>query len=150
MLQQNSNAGKLQLNAADLACARQLLEAHKESKDPGPMYDFLASKGDRYAILANGVAMGDSIAGAMAIHNMESVGGRHNKPVTETDIKHIRYGMAHGYLDTQQKRLDDSPTGIIYGDISHKQAAQFHNSVFEMHGLPAEAWTLTDVLIQKE
>lgn len=145
MLQQNSNAGKLQLNAADLACARQLLEAHKESKDPGPMYDFLASKGDRYAILANGVAMGDSIAGAMAIHNMESVGGRHNKPVTETDIKHIRYGMAHGYLDTQQKRLDDSPTGIIYGDISHKQAAQFHNSVFEMHGLPAEAWTLTEV-----
>ena len=37
MLQQNSNAGKLQLNAADLACARQLLEANKESKDPSPM-----------------------------------------------------------------------------------------------------------------
>ncbi|WET14279.1 hypothetical protein P2W49_17445 [Yersinia intermedia] len=145
MLQQNSNAGKLQLNAADLACARQLLEAHKESKDPGPMYDFLASKGDRYAILANGVARGDSIAGAMAIHNMESVGGRHNKPVTETDIKHIRYDMAHGYLDTQQKRLDDSPTGIIYGDIGHEQAAWFHNRVFGDHGLPAEAWTLTEV-----
>ncbi|CNJ21697.1 putative serine protease [Yersinia intermedia] len=145
MLQQNSNAGKLQLNAADLACARQLLEAHKESKDPSPMYDFFASKGDRYAILANGVAKGDSIAGAMAIHNMESVGGRHNKHLTETDIKYIRYDMAHGYLDTQQNRLDESLTGIIYGDIGHEQAAQFHNSVFEMHGLPPEAWTLTEV-----
>lgn len=145
MLQQNSNAGKLQLNAADLAYARQLLEAHKESKDPGPMYDFLASKGDRYAILANGVARGDSIAGTMAIHNMESVGGRHNKHLTETDIKNIRYDMAHDYLNTQKKRLGDSPTGIIYGDIDHKQAAQFHNSVFRKHGLPAEAWTLTEV-----
>lgn len=145
MLQQNSNAGKLQLNAADLAYARQLLESHRESKDPGPMYDFLASKGDRYAILANGVARGDSIAGAMAIHNMESVGVRHNKHLTETDIKHIRYDMAHGYLDTQQNRLDESLTGIIYGDIGHEQAAQFHNSVFKKHGLPAEAWTLTEV-----
>ena len=145
MLQQNRNAGELQLNAADLAYARQLLEAHKESKDPGPMYDFLASKGDRYAILAKGVAREDSIAGGMAIHNMESVGGRHNKPLTETDIKNIRYDMAHGYLNTQQNRLYESLTGIIYGDIDHKQAAQFHDSVFEMHGLPAQAWTLTEV-----
>ncbi|CNI10567.1 putative serine protease [Yersinia aldovae] len=145
MLQQNRNAGELQLNAADLAYARQLLEANKESKDPGPMYDFLASKGDRYAILANGVARGDSIAGGMAIHNMERVGGRHNKPLSETHIKNIGYDMAGGYLNTQQSRLDNSPTGIIYGDIDHKQAAQFHNSVFEMYGLPPEAWTLTEV-----
>lgn len=54
MLQQNRNAGELQLNAADLACARQLLKSHQESKNPGPMYDFLASKGDRYAVMANG------------------------------------------------------------------------------------------------
>ncbi|PNM19254.1 S8 family serine peptidase [Yersinia enterocolitica] len=145
MLQQNSNAGKLQLNAADLACARQLLEANKESKDPGPMYDFLASKGDRYAILANGVVRGDSIAGAMAIHYLESVAASHNQPITEMRLKHIRYDMAHGYLNTQQKRLDDSPTGIIYGDIDHKQAGQFHNEELKRHGLPSKAWTLDPV-----
>ncbi|CNL27137.1 putative serine protease [Yersinia aldovae] len=145
MLQQNSNAGKLQLNAADLACARQLLETHKENKDPGPMYDFLASKGDRYAILANGVVKENSIAGRIAINYMRDVGVSHNKHLTETDIKHIRYDMALGYFDTQQDRLDKSPTGIIYGDIGHEQAAQFHNSVFEMHGLPPEAWTLYPV-----
>lgn len=145
MLQQNSNAGKLQLNTADLACAKQLLEANKESKDPGPMYDFLASKGDRYAILANGVVKENSIAGRIAINYMRDVGVSHNKPITETDIKHIRYDMARGYFDTQQDRLDKSPTGIIYGDIDHEQAAQFHNSVFKKHGLPPEAWTLYPV-----
>lgn len=145
MLQQNSNAGKLQLNAADLACARQLLEAHKASKDPSPMYDFLASKGDRYAILANGVARGDSVAGAMAIHNMESVAVSHNKPITDVDLNDIRYDMARGYLNTQQKRLDDSPAGIIYGDINHKQAGQFHNEELKRHGLPSKAWTLDPV-----
>ena len=76
---------------------------------------------------------------------MRDVGVSHNKPVTETYIKHIRYDMARGYLNTQQDRLDDSLTGIIYGDIGHKQAEQFHNSVFEMHGLPPEAWTLYPV-----
>lgn len=109
MLQQNSNAGELQLNAADLACARELLAAHQESKDPSPMYDFLASKGDRYARLANGVAKGDSIAGAMAIHYLESVAASHNQPMTASQLNNIRYDMAHGYLNTQQKRLDASP-----------------------------------------
>lgn len=145
MLQQNSNAGELQLNAADLACARQLLEAHQESKDPGPMYDFLASKGDRYAILASGVARGDSIAGAMAIHYLESVAASHNQPMTEAQLNNIRYDMARGYLDTQQNRLDDSPAGIIYGDINHEQAAWFHSRVFSGHGLPSTAWTLDPV-----
>ncbi|HEN3633908.1 TPA: S8 family serine peptidase [Yersinia enterocolitica] len=145
MLQQNSNAGELQLNAADLACARQLLEANKESKDPSPMYDFLASKGDRYARLANGVAKGDSIAGAMAIHYLESVIDSHNQPITDSGLNNIRYDMAGGYLNTQQSRLDDSPTGIIYGDIDHKQAALFHNRVFSDHGLPSKAWTLDPV-----
>lgn len=84
MLQQNSNAGELQLNAADLACARELLAAHQESKDPSPMYDFLASKGDRYARLANGVAKGDSIAGAMAIHYL-LFGERGRQPQSTDD-----------------------------------------------------------------
>lgn len=145
MLQQNSNAGELQLNAADLACARELLAAHQESKDPSPMYDFLASKGDRYARLANGVAKGDSIAGAMAIHYLESVAASHNQPMTASQLNNIRYDMAHGYLNTQQKRLDASPTGIIYGDIDHKQAALFHNDVFGKHELPSKAWTLDPV-----
>ncbi|CNH26698.1 putative serine protease [Yersinia thracica] len=145
MLQQNSNAGELQLNAADLACARQLLEANKESKDPSPMYDFLATKGDRYARLANGVAKGDSIAGAMAIHYLESVIDSHNQPITDSGLNNIRYDMAGGYLDMQQSRLDASHTGIIYGDIDHEQAALFHNRVFSDHELPSKAWTLDPV-----
>lgn len=144
MLQQNRNAGELQLNAADLACARQLLESHKESKDPGPMYDFLISKEDRYATLANGVARGNSIAGGMAIHYLESVAASHNQPITEGQLNDIRFAMAHGYLDMQQIRLDGS-VGTIYGDINHKQAALFHKIVFEKFGLPPEAWTLDPV-----
>ncbi|CNK03077.1 putative serine protease [Yersinia mollaretii] len=144
MLQQNRNAGELQLNAADLACARQLLESHQASKDPGPMYDFLISKEDRYATLANGVARGNSIAGGMAIHYLESVAASHNQPITEGQLNDIRFAMARGYLDMQQRRLDDSP-GTIYGDINHEQAALFHNRIFNEFGLPPKAWTLTPV-----
>ena len=145
MLQKNSNAGELQLNAGDLAYARQLLEANKESKDPGPMYDFLASKGDRYAILANGVVKGNSISGAMANQNIEGVADSYHQPMTDARLKAINYNMAGGYLNTQQSRLDNSPTGIIHGDIDHKQAARFHNRVFNEHGLPSKAWTLDPV-----
>ncbi len=146
MLQLKRNAGELQLNAADLACARQLLESHQESKNPGPMYDFLASKGDRYAVLANGVARGDSIAGAMAIHYLESVAESHDRPITETRLNNIRYDMARGYLAMQQSRLDENPVGIIYGDINHEQATWFHNRAFRDHRLPSKAWTLDAVL----
>lgn len=146
MLQLKINAGELQLNAADLACARQLLESHQESKNPGPMYDFLASKGDRYAVLANGVARGDSIAGAMAIHYLESVAESHDRPITETRLNNIRYDMARGYLAMQQSRLDENPVGIIYGDINHEQATWFHNRAFRDHRLPSKAWTLDAVL----
>ncbi len=144
MLQQNRNAGELQLNAADLACARQLLESHQESKDPSPMYDFLIAKGDRYATLANGVARGNSIAGGMAIHYLESVAASHNQPINEGQLNDIRFAMAHGYLDMQQDRLDKSGD-TIYGDINHKQAALFHNRVFREFVLPPEAWTLDPV-----
>ena len=81
----------------------------------------------------------------MAIHYLESVAASHNQPITEMRLKHIRYDMAHGYLNTQQKRLDDSPTGIIYGDIDHKQAGQFHNEELKRHGLPSKARTLDPV-----
>ncbi|AKP34862.1 S8 family serine peptidase [Yersinia aleksiciae] len=145
MLEKKSNLGKLQLNTADLKCAREILESHKESKNPGPMYDFLITKGDRYAILANGVVNGNSIAGEIAISYLKSVAGGHNQPITEVQLINIRYDMALGYLDMLQSRLD-SRTGTIYGDINHKQAEKFHYIVLNKYGLPPEAWTLNPVL----
>nr|WP_261372126.1 hypothetical protein [Yersinia bercovieri] len=144
MLQQNRNAGELQLTATELACAREILESHKQSKDPGPMYNYLASKGDRYAVLANGVVRGDSLAGAMAIYYMERTAADHNKPLTEDQIKDIRFDMAGEYIDVLKNRLDIS-TGTIYGDINHREAGEFHNKVFDKHGLPPETWTLEPV-----
>lgn len=108
------------------------------------MYDFLIAKGDRYATLANGVARGNSIAGGMAIHYLESVAASHNQPINEGQLNDIRFAMAHGYLDMQQDRLDKSGD-TIYGDINHKQAALFHNRVFREFVLPPEAWTLDPV-----
>ncbi|CNF50710.1 putative serine protease [Yersinia bercovieri] len=145
MLQQNRNAGELKLTATELACAREILESHKESKDPGPMYNYLASKGDRYAVLANGVVRGDSLAGAMAIYYMERTAADHNKPITEVHLKNIRFDMAGGYLDTLDSRLKKSSDGILYGDINHKEAWKFHNEEFKRHGLPPETWTLDPV-----
>jgi len=49
----------IRLELADVQEARRALDEH----GPSAMYDVLAAKGDQYAVLANGVARGDSVAG---------------------------------------------------------------------------------------
>lgn len=50
------------LNNDDMNYAKRLLE----ESGPTAMYDYLSSKGYEYATLANGVAKGNSLAGATA------------------------------------------------------------------------------------
>ncbi|MCB5307989.1 S8 family serine peptidase [Yersinia massiliensis] len=142
MLQQRKIQDELRLTAAELACAKEILDS---KKDPALMYEYLISKGDRYASLANGVARGDSIAGEAAIGYLKNIAASHNQLVTEELINKIRFDMASEYLDLQYSRLEDS-TNSISGDINHKEAGKFHNVVFKKYDLPPEAWTLEPVL----
>lgn len=144
MLQQNRNSSELQLNTADLARAREILEAHKESKDPSPMYDFLAAYGDCYANLANGVVKENSLAGKVAINHLVSVATNYGKPLTEVQLKDLRFDLANEYLNILDNRLKAS-NGTIYGNIDHKQASLLHKRVFNQYELPDKAWTLDAV-----
>lgn len=56
----------MKLSHSDIELASELLT----KEGPSAMYDKLAEKGDKYAVLANGVARGNSIAGVAAINYM--------------------------------------------------------------------------------
>lgn len=84
----------IRLEASDVDKARSALAQH----GPAAMYDILAAKGDQYALLANGVARGDSVAGVAAISYMKVVAADAGRPLVESDIDAIRVSMAQGYL----------------------------------------------------
>ncbi|MHB2052380.1 hypothetical protein [Pseudomonas sp. VEM90] len=71
------------LTKEDIAVARKIFE----SKGVGDMYDYMAMKGDRYAVLANGVAKGNSIAGLAAINFMKRTEADAGRPMSEADVE---------------------------------------------------------------
>lgn len=127
------------LTVADLDHAKALLG----SAGPGAMYDYLAAKGFKYAVLANGVAKGDSVAGEVAINFMKVTASDAGHAMSDVDVNRIRGQMANEYLNALSAKLDAK--GIVSTDITHKEAWSFHSKVFNNNGLPADAWTLNSV-----
>lgn len=127
------------LSEQDIKHAKGLL--HGEG--PAAAYDFLAAKGDRYAVLANGVVKVNSIAGVSALSYMKLVASNSGKPLSDEDVSKIMFSMAEGYLDNRTVHLKD---GVVEDELDHEGATIFHNNTFEEFGLPHEAWTLHTVL----
>lgn len=126
---------------------REAVKAHKIltlSRKPKLMYEYLASKGDRYAVLANSVVKGDSFSGKFALNYLEEIMIEKGIVVSREKFEEIRFDMAFFYSYTLQNRFTDGVTEI-YGDINHEEVMWFHEFVFDMHKLPAEAWTLQPV-----
>ncbi|MBK5000958.1 S8 family serine peptidase [Pseudomonas sp. S31] len=122
----------------DVKHAREIFQG----KGVRAMYDYLAGKGDRYAVLANGVARGNSIAGIAAIDFMKRTEAAAGRPMQEADIEKVRVEMAKAYLGL----LDDKVRkGEIGNDINHVEVWGFHTKVFEDLGRSKDAWTLNTV-----
>lgn len=144
-----SRTGNIKLNWTDTSKALKILVL---TKKPELMYEYLESKGDLYAPLANSVVKGDSFSGVFALNSLEEVTIENGKKFNEDKVNNIRFDMAYGYLKTLRDRFTEK--GIeIKGDITHEEAMKFHERVFNKYGLPAEARTLQpvfDVLPNRE
>ena len=104
------------------------------------MYDFLASKGDRYAVLAKGVVEGNTVSGKAALEFMEHTAKQQGKVWTEANAQEIRIEMATKYLETLSGITGSD--GTIRREIRAEEAQLFHDQVFRDSGLGKEAWTL--------
>ena len=122
----------------NIATAQKFLD----NKDPSGMYNYMKDYGYIYPELANGVVNGDSLAGNAALRHMQEIAEKNGIKLTAADINQIRLDMADGYLTTVAKKLD---TGK-YNEVEWFEAQAFHDRVFEKHGLPSSAWTMTEVL----
>lgn len=122
----------------DVRRAREIFE----SEGTGAMYDYLASKGDRYAVLANGVAKGNSIAGIAAIDFMKRTEQGAGRPMQEEDVEQVRFKMAEAYLAVLDEKVKAGSIGL---EINHLEAWGFHSNVFEDMGRSKDAWTLNTV-----
>jgi len=121
----------------DLLSARRLLD----EKGLDEMYDYMAGKGDRYAVLASGVAKGNSIAGIAAINFMKKTEDDAGRSMSEADVEKVRLEMGRAYLDLQERRVAEGKTG----DPEHSEVWKFHSDVFEGLGRSRDAWTLNSV-----
>ncbi|MEY0765961.1 MULTISPECIES: serine protease [Providencia] len=129
--------GNLELISTDLSNATRILMV---SKRPELMYDYLESKGDRYAKLANSVVKGDSLLGAFAMNHLDEFKLENGKKIENIEDK-IRFKMAERYLVTLYSRFHNEGF-IIKGDINHVEAMQIHNDVFDNLDYSRDAWTL--------
>lgn len=127
------------MTTADAAQARRILD----SGGPSAMYQYLKSKGFRYAELADGVATGDSVAGDAALRFMQTVADEAGKPLSPTDVDVIRHSMADAYLRTLVDAVGSD--GTIQRDVTAQEAWNFHSQVFDSMGLDVSAWTLDAV-----
>lgn len=109
------------------------------------MYEYLISKGDRYARLASGVITGDSFSGAYAVNYLNSEAQANGIELTPQVLSSIEFSMAVGYIDMVGKRFENIEVSAISGDINHKEASVFHKSVFNHHRLSQNAWTLAPI-----
>lgn len=100
------------------------------TKRPELMYEYFASKGDRYALLANSVVKGDSFSGKFALNYLEEVIIENGQICNETKLEKIRFDMAYAYIYEQRSRLKNGVTEIT-GDINYKEAMAFHERVFK-------------------
>jgi subtilisin-like proprotein convertase family protein/Ca2+-binding RTX toxin-like protein len=130
------------LTKTDLDHARSLLE----SQGPGSMYDFLSARGYKYATLANGVAKGNSVSGEVAINFMKMTASQAGAPLTQEDVKNIRFEMAEAYVEVLLDKLKQNG-GVLSSDIDHREGWIFHSDVFQKNGLPSDTWTLNSVFL---
>lgn len=130
--------GDLELISTDLSNVTRILMV---SKKPELMYDYLESKGDRYAKLANSVVKGDSLLGAFAMNHLDEFKLKNGKKDFDNIEEKIRLQMAERYLVTLYSRFHNEGF-IIKGDINHIEAMEIHNDVFDNLDYSRDAWTL--------
>ncbi|WP_019567484.1 hypothetical protein [Thioalkalivibrio sp. ALMg13-2] len=101
------------------------------------MYDYLATFGDRYSILARGVVEGDTMSGQVALRFMEAAAEGEGIPFGESETDAIRSDMADQYLVTLQGILDISDQGVISRETNHSEARRRRGQVlpFALFGL---------------
>ena len=107
-------------------------------------YTDLLNKGYKYAGWARGVAQAEglawdslphgSVTGRAAVMFMKDRSGR---DFTRAELDSIRVGMAEGYLKFLETTVGHTPR-----DIPFKERRDFHEKVFEQHGLDNNDWTL--------
>jgi hypothetical protein len=119
----------------------QALIAEVETGDITAAYDYLSTQGYQYASWANGVAKGNTIAGAFALDFLQGTAlvgiGRMLSPET---IQAIKKGMALEYLNVLA--VYAKSTGFTKEDINARDVWQIHKDVFIANGQSIENWTL--------
>lgn len=71
------------------------------------MYDPLATKGERYAATASGMAVEDTFAGVAAISYIASVVAKAGSPLSSHDIEMIKVSMTRKHLEALRDHLKE-------------------------------------------
>ncbi|VVO88756.1 hypothetical protein PS874_02061 [Pseudomonas fluorescens] len=132
------------LTIVDLDQARSLLD----SGGPGAMYDFLSAKGYKYATLANGVAKGNSVAGAVAINYLLQTASELGVSLSPEVVDKIKFDLASAYHGELKKIL--LKDGVVEVDIDHIGGWAIHTEVLKKYGVSPDGWTLNSVFLVME
>lgn len=108
--------------------------------DPTAVYNQLRSMGYHYADLAYGVVSQSYLSGRIAQDYANSQAINQGHPLSVSENNQIKVQLANAYIDALKLLVQNGQPGQ---DIQFITAYNFHKSVFNLHGLSDETWTLT-------
>ena len=116
------------------------LQAFVTSGDTNGYYDYLTNKGDQYAVLAKGVANGDTSEGAAArqfAQNYTAFNGGGN--ISGTAWATLSINLMNRDFVTRQTAFANNTESL---NLNYETIRDYHRAAFEADGLAKEAWTL--------
>lgn len=117
----------------------------KEYKNIEQIYDYLITKGERYAVYAKRFLNRNATLGSFTANYLASAAKENNLGLIFRDYENIYYDLAEQYLLWLEKRFTAAGKEVIDININHQEAIQIHQNVFSRHQLSADSWLFNNV-----
>ncbi len=120
----------------------QLLQNYMEAGDRVAYYTLLMENGDAYAELALSVVQNEGSAGVLANMYAKLVAADAGINLTNAEWKQVSLDLMKADFSARQNRFENG----VSLELGYSKIQAYHNSVFENHSLPVEAWTAQIIL----
>ena len=124
----------------DLTIIKKLL---RKDKSPKEMYQYLASKGDRYALFAGVSGSESGFLGKYTLYTPSEEALLNNEKIKSEEFRNIDFRLAEEYLNLLESKLNESGSEIVeILDINHEELILINTKACSKSRLSIDNWYL--------
>ncbi|MEZ2758292.1 hypothetical protein ACBQ54_11295 [Providencia vermicola] len=124
----------------DLTIIKKLL---RKDKSPKEMYQYLASKGDRYALFAGVSGSESGFWGKYTLYTPSEEALLNNEKIKSEEFRNIDFRLAEEYLNLLESKLNESGSEIVeILDINHEELILINTKACSKSRLSIDNWYL--------